>query len=97
MAQQEVSPFTGFGIGKLPKAQEDAGVFILAIARDGALLATAYATEHGAMEAAVEYMDDELGEEGERGTPEDLFARAQGIIADEGNTMMIIPSPIYGS
>jgi len=75
---------------------EDGGVFILAVAREGTLTAAAHATEHGAMQAGVEYLEDEQEESDEGGTLEDRFARAQQFLSDEGGVMEIIPSPIYG-
>ena len=98
MAQQreERQAFTGFGFGMVPEMPDQGGVFILVLYRDGSLMAGAYATERGAMEAAVGDLADELGEEGERGTLDDLYVRAQGVVADEGGVMEIIPSPVHG-
>jgi hypothetical protein len=97
MAQQEEQHlgFLGFGARAVPETQEQDGVFILAVYRDGTLSAAAHATERGAMEAAIAYLDEELEEGGEDGTLDDLYARAQGIVADEGGVMEIIPSTIF--
>ncbi len=94
--RDETSPFTGFGIGTFPKSPDEGGVFILAVYRDGSLTAAAHATERGAMEAAVGYLDDEWDDEEEGGALADLFLRAQQLISDEGGVMEIIAGPIYG-
>lgn len=94
--QEEHQAFTGFGLGTLRTKQAEDGVFLLVVSRDGSLTAAAYATERGAMAAAVESLEDEQEEDGEGGTLEDRFARAQRFITDEGGLMEIIPSPIYG-
>ena len=98
MAHQkdEPSPFTGFGIGNFTKSQADDGVFILAIYHDGNLTAAAYATERGAMEAAVDYLESERDDEDEGGSLEDLFRRAQQVITDDGGVMEIIAGPVHG-
>lgn len=87
--------FTGFGGTGMPEMQAVGGVFILAVYRDDGLTATAHETERGAMESAVEYLEDELEAGGEDGTLDDRYARAQGIITDEGGIMEIIHSPIH--
>ena len=94
--QKETSPFFGFGMGTLPKVQAEEGVFLLAVYRDGSLTASAHATERGAMAAAAELLEEEQDDEEQSTTPEDRFAEAQRIIADEGGVMEIIPSPIHG-
>jgi len=94
--QEDASPFTGFGIGAFAKSQDEGGVFILAVYRDGALTAAAYATERGAMEAAVESLEDEQDEDDEGGALEDRFARARRFVADEGGIMEVIASPVSG-
>jgi len=98
MAQQQEDQqvFPGFGIGTLPQHQSDSAVFILAVYRDGSLTAAAHASERGAMEAAVDYLEGELDGEEEGGALEDQVARVQQYISDEGGLMEIIPSPLYG-
>ncbi len=93
---EERQAFTGFGFGLVPETQDSGGVFILAVYRDGGVTAAAHATERGAMEAAVEVLADALDDDEERGTLEDLFVRAQAVVADEGGVMEIIHSPIHG-
>ena len=95
--KQEHQAFAGFGLGLVPGNKAPEGVFILAVYRDGGLTASAHATERGAMEAAVVSLEDELDEGGERGTLEDLFARAQGFVMEEGGLMEIIAGPIQGA
>lgn len=87
--------FLGFGAGAISETQNADSIFILAVYRDGTLTAAAHATERGAMEAAVAYLDEELDAGGEDGTLDDRYARAQGIVADEGGVMEIIPSTIF--
>ena len=87
--------FLGFGAHAISERPDEGGVFILAVYRDGVLTAAAHKTERGALEAAVQYLDDELEESDEDGTLQDRYARAQGILADEGSVMEIIPSPLY--
>ncbi len=87
--------FTGFGLGTLSlKSKED--VYLLIVSRDGSLTAAAYATERGAMEAAVESLEEEQEETEEAGALLDRYARAQSFIADEGGILEIISSPIFG-
>ena len=93
---QEDTPFTGFGILTLPQGQAAKGVFILVVSRDGSLTAAAYATERGAMEAAVESLEEEQDESEERLALEDRYRRAQAYVADEGGIVEIVLSPIYG-
>ncbi len=95
--EEERLSFTGFGMSLTPDREaEDGGVFILAVYREGTLTAAAHATERGAMQAGVEYLEDEQEESDEGGTLEDSFARAQQFLADEGGVMEIIPSPVFG-
>ena len=94
--QDEVSPFTGFGIGAFTESHSESSVFVLAVYRDGSLTAAVYATERGAMEAAVEYLESERDEDDEGGALEDLFLRAQQVITDDGGIMEIIASPVVG-
>ena len=94
--QDEASPFAGFGIGAFPESDPEGGVFILAIYRDGSLTASAHATERGAMEAAIDYLADEQGDEEEGGALEDLFLRVQRIISEEGGALEIIAGPLHG-
>ncbi|MDQ2800936.1 MAG: hypothetical protein M3Y13_14990 [Armatimonadota bacterium] len=97
MAHKEDQPFTGFGLLSLSKGQAEEGVFILVVSRDGSLTAAAYASERGAIEAAVESLEEEQDESEERATLEDRYRRVQTYIADEGGILEIIPSPIYGA
>ena len=98
MAEQEDSGgFTGFGLGRLPRAQAQAEVYLLVVLRDGSLTAGAYATERAAMQAAVESLSDEWDDEEEAGSLEDAFARAQILVTDGGGILEIVPSPVYGS
>ncbi len=94
---QEGQGFTGFGLGSIPKAQAEEGVFLLVVYRDGSLTAAAYATERGAMEAAVESAEAEWDDDEERRTLEDRFARARLSSADGGDLLEIIPSPVFGA
>ena len=96
MAKEEQG-FTGFGLGAIPKAQAEEGVFILIVYQGGSLTASAYATERGAMEAAVESASAEWDDDEERRTLEDHFTRAQRISTDAGDLLEIIPSPVYGA
>lgn len=98
MAQEhdERQTFTGFGRISVPKAQADEGVFILVICRDGAVMASAHATERGAMEAAAEYWQEERGDDEDDSLLVDYFHQAQRLISDEGGVMEIIPSPVHG-
>lgn len=95
--QDDSQPFTGFGVLNLSKPED--GVFLLVVFRDGALTAAAYATERGAMAAALEAMDDERSDDDDDlgGPLEERYARIYERIADEGGVMEIIPSPVYGS
>ena len=86
--------FSGFGVGTTARPQD--GVFILALYRDGQLTATAHVTERGAMEAVGEYLEDNGGDDDERGATEDRFAQVQQMVSDEGGVMEIIASPVYG-
>jgi len=97
MAKEESQGFTGFGLGSFPKAKAEEGVFILVVYQGGSLTASAYATERGAMQAAMESAEAEWDDSDERRTLEDHFARAQRASADEGDLLEIIPSPVYGS
>lgn len=97
MAKEEGQGFTGFGLGAIPKAKAEEGVFILVVYQGGSLTASAYATERGAMEAAVESASADWDDDEERRTLEDHFARAQRLSADEGDVLEIIPSPVYGA
>ncbi|MDQ2800708.1 MAG: hypothetical protein M3Y13_13850 [Armatimonadota bacterium] len=97
MAHKEDQPFTGFGLMTLPKGQTEEGVFILVVSRDGSLTAAAYASERGAMEAAVESGEEEQDESEDRMTLEDRFRRVQTYLADEGGILEIIPSLVYGA
>lgn len=96
MAAQDQG-FTGFGLGAIPKAKAEEGVFLLVITQGGSLTAAAYATERGAMEAAVESAEADWDDDEERRTLEDRFARAQRASADEGDILEIIPSPVFGA
>ena len=89
--------FSGFGSSSSPKSADDGTVFLLVISHEGSLTAAAYATEAGAMNAAFEYLEGEWDPGDERGAPEDRFLLAQEFLANEGGTLEIIPSPIYGS
>ncbi len=89
--------FSGFGSSPSPKIAGDGTVFLLVISHEGSLTAAAYATEAGAMDAAFEYLEGEWDPGDERGAPEDRFFQAQEFLANEGGTMEIIPSPVYGS
>lgn len=89
--------FSGFGSSPSPKSADDGAVFLLVISHEGSLTAAAYATEAGAMDAAFEYLEGEWDPGDERGSPEDRFFQAQEFLANEGGTMEIIPSPVYGS
>ena len=98
MAQQEDSGgFTGFGLGRLPRAPSQEEVYLLIVLRDGSLTAAAYATERAAMQAAVESLSDEWDEDEERRALEDAFARAQILVTEGGGVLEIVPSPVYGS
>jgi hypothetical protein len=94
--QDADSPFTGFGIGAFSESYVEGSVFVLAIYRDGNLTAAVHATERGAMEAAVDYLESERDEDEEGGALEDLFLRAQRVISDEGGIIEIIASPVHG-
>ncbi len=95
--QSERQRFTGFGLGTIPRAQPEDGVFLLVVYRDGGLSAAAHATERGAMAAAAEFLEDDRGDDDEPdGTLEDLFARAQRAVEDDGGLMEIVPSPVHG-
>ena len=98
MAQthDDAEPFTGFGILNL--SRPDDGVFLLVTVRDGSLTAAAYATEQGAMAAAVDSLDDERSDDDDDlgGPLEERFRRVSEKIADEGGIMEIVPSPVYG-
>ena len=94
---QERHGFTGFGLGAIPKAQAEEGVFILVVFQGGGLTAAAYATERGAMEAAVESAEADWDDDEERRTLEDRFTRAQRSSADAGDLLEIIPSPVFGA
>ncbi len=97
MADPNTSPqFAGFGVSP-DTAAEDGGVFLLVISHEGSLTAAAYATEAGAMDAAFEYLEGEWDPGDERGSPEDRYLQAQEFLANEGDTMEIIQSPIYGA
>ena len=87
--------FSGFGDS--PEAGEGNAVFLLVISHEGSLTAAAYATEAGAMDAALEYLEGEWEPGDERGSAEDRYAQAQEFLTSEGGVMEIIPSPIYGS
>ena len=95
--EQERQGFTGFGLGSIPKAQAEEGVFLLVVYQGGSLTAAAYATERAAMQAAVESAEAEWDDDEERLTLEDRFARAQRLSADAGDLLEIIPSPVYGA
>ena len=97
MANAQDQGFTGFGLGAFPKAQAEEGVFILVVTQGGSLTAAAYATERGAMEAAVEAAEAEWDDDEERRTLEDRFARAQQASVDAGDLLDIIPSPVFGA
>ena len=97
MANAQDQGFTGFGLGAIPKAQAEEGVFLLVVTQGGSLTAAAYATERGAMEAAVESAEADWDDDEERRTLEDRFARAQRASADAGDLLEIIPSPVYGA
>jgi len=97
MANAQEQGFTGFGLGAIPKAQAEEGVFILVVTQGGSLTAAAYATERGAMEAAVESAEADWDDDEERRTLEDRFARARIASADAGDLLEIIPSPVYGA
>lgn len=97
MAKEERQGFTGFGLGAIPKAQVAEGVFLLVVYQGGSLTAAAYATERGAMQAAVEAAEAEWDDDEERLTLEDRFTRAQRASADAGDVLEIIPSPVYGA
>lgn len=93
--QEDSGGFTGFGLGTLSrKSKED--VYLLVISRDGSLTAAAYATERGAMEAAVESMEEEQDENEDGGALQDRYTRAQSFVADEGGILEIISSPVFG-
>ena len=94
---KEDQGFTGFGLGAIPKAKAEEGVFILVVYQGGSLTASAYATERGAMEAAMESAEAEWDDSDERRTLEDHFTRAQRASADEGDILEIIPSPVFGA
>ncbi len=94
---QERQGFTGFGLGAIPKAQAEEGVFILVVSQGGSLTAAAYATERGAMEAAVESAEADWDDDEERRTLEDRFVRAQRASVDAGDLLEIIPSRVYGA
>ena len=96
MAKEEQG-FTGFGLGAFSKTQTEEGVFILVVYQGGSLTAAAYATERGAMAAAVESAEAEWDDDEERRTLEDRFDRARLASADAGDLLEIIPSPVYGS
>ena len=89
--------FSGFGSSPSQGDTDDGGVFLLVISHEGILTAAAYATEAGAMDAAFEYLEGEWDPGDERGAPEDRYLQAQEFLANEGGTMEIIPSPIYGA
>jgi hypothetical protein len=97
MANAQDQGFTGFGLGAIPKAQAEDGVFLLVVYQGGSLTAAAYATERGAMEAAVEAAEADWDDDEERGTLEDRFARARIASTDAGDLLEIIPSPVYGA
>ncbi|MGI4792043.1 MAG: hypothetical protein ACRYFS_24740 [Janthinobacterium lividum] len=88
--------FPGFGTSP-EKDETDDGVFLLVISHEGSLTAAAYATEVGAMEAAFEYLEGEWDPGDERGSLDDRYLRAQEFLTNEGGTMEIISSPIYGA
>ena len=92
---EERFQFSGFGDSPAAKAGDE--VFLLVISQEGSLTAAAYATEAGAMNAALEFLEGEWDSGDEGGTPEDLYAQAQEFLASEGGVMEIIPSPIYGA
>lgn len=95
--QSERQGFTGFGLGTIPRVQPEDGVFLLVVYRDGGLSAAAHATERGAMAAAAEFLEDDRGDDDDPdGTLEDLFARAQRAVEDDGGIMEIVPSPVHG-
>ena len=87
--------FSGFGDS--PAAGGGDFVFLLVISHEGSLTAAAYATEAGAMSAALDFLEGEWDPGDEGGTPEDLYAQAQEYLTSEGGVMEIIPSPIYGA
>ena len=89
--------FSGFGTSPSRDDTDDGGVFLLVISHEGMLTAAAYATEAGAMDAAFEYLEGEWEPGDERGSPEDRYLQAQEYLMNEGGTMDIIPSPIYGA
>lgn len=89
--------FSGFGTSPSRDDTDDGGVFLLVISHEGTLTAAAYATEAGAMDAAFEYLEGEWDPGDEHGAPEDRYLQAQEFLANEGGTMEIIPSPIYGA
>ncbi len=97
MAKEERQGFTGFGLGAIPKARAEEGVFLLVVYQGGSLTAAAYATERAAMQAAVESAEAEWDDDEERLTLEDRFARARLASADAGDVLEIIPSPVYGA
>ncbi len=94
---KEHQGFTGFGLGAIPKAHAEEGVFILVVSQGGSLTAAAYATERGAMEAAVESAEADWDDDEERRTLEDRFTRAQRSSTDAGDVLEIIPSPVFGA
>ena len=97
--EEDSGGFTGFGLGTLQlgsKTGSNEDVFLLIVSRDGSLTAAAYATERGAMEAAVESLEDEQVEDEDRILLPDRYARTQSFIADEGGILEIISSPVYG-
>ena len=96
MAQQAATPFTGFSLGMLPKQESEGGVLILVVHCDGNLTAAAHATERGAMEAAVDYVEGEGDDDDGEGALEAQFARAQRLIADDGGLLEIVASPVFG-
>ena len=97
--EENTGGFTGFGLGTLQlgsKAGSNEDVYLLIVSRDGSLTAAAYATERGAMEAAVESLADEQVEDEDRMLLEDRYARTQSFVVDEGGILEIIPSPVFG-
>ena len=76
-------------IRAFPESQNERGVYVLVVYRDGNLTAAVHTTEGGAKEAAAELLDDEGG------TLEGRFARVQRLISDEGGVMEIIHSPVF--
>ena len=89
------TPSSGIGLGRSPGAEVGQEVFVLVAYRDGSLTAAVHTSERRAMEAAIDLLADEGDDHAGGMAPEDRFARAQRLVADEGGLVKIISSPVF--